>query len=143
MSGTHFLHFSGRLGLHGADLHGVYLNGSIRVGDGRYYDSTTVSFVGTAGLSHAYGLSFFMFYQFSVLFMDSAIINWCHPSLRPSWSLSHKSMSSARCNNLALPSLDQIHTMVASTILWVFWRFRFWGVSNWISPRSALLCSVQ
>jgi hypothetical protein len=31
MSGTNFLHFSGRLGLHEADLHGVYLNGSIRV----------------------------------------------------------------------------------------------------------------
>jgi hypothetical protein len=44
MSGTYFLHFSGRLWPHQADSHGVYLNGVNTGGDGRYHDSTTVSF---------------------------------------------------------------------------------------------------
>lgn len=67
MSGTHLLHFSGRLGLHEASYRVFVWKGQYGWVTADIMIRRPFPFVGTAGLSHAYGLAFFMFYQFSVL----------------------------------------------------------------------------
>lgn len=131
-----FTAFFRAVGASRSQLQGVCLEGSIRVGDGRYHDSTTVSFCGHGRLISCLRACFLHVLPVQRSFpWDLAIINWCpfliRPSLRLSFLEKHEHGALQQFGT-SLFFLRRTRTRWFAPGFKVFWRFEIfhWGVSE-------------